>query len=118
MADVFRLILQTAPGRVDTGATYSGCNRSNPNACQPLQTATIQAAVDYAHAHNEIPVRVSSVDEAWNIAEGKQPIQQSQIITGSGGDLMSLFSDPIMLGVAAIGVIFLVPKLFKKKGGA
>lgn len=68
----YRLVLVSAPGRIDSGATYPGCSRANPDACRPGQFPTIQAAWDYAAAHGETPLLVGSPDEAWDIAEGRK----------------------------------------------
>lgn len=103
---VYRLIMQTAPGRVDTGATYPGCAQNNTSLCQPVQFATLQNAVDYAKAHNEIPVAVSSADEAWRIAAGAQPINPNQIIS-TGPSLTML----LLLGAAAF---FIVPRFLRR----
>lgn len=69
---VYRLILQTAPGRVDTGATYPGCTREQPDLCYALQFATVQEAFSFAAGHNEIPRIVQSADEAFNLAEEEE----------------------------------------------
>lgn len=102
----YRLILQTAPGRVDTGATYPLCSRSNTDACKPIQFATIQDAVNYANAHNEIPLQVSSVDEVWAIVEGRIPVNEANVLGG----------DNTMIWIAAgIAAVFILPKLLKKR---
>jgi len=98
--------MQTAPGRVDTGATYPGCAQNNTALCQPVQFATLQAAISYASAHNEIPVSVASADEAWRIAAGAQPINPNQIFS-TGPSMMTL----LLLGAAAF---FIVPKFLRR----
>jgi len=103
---VYRLIMQTAPGRVDTGASYPGCAQNNTALCQPAQFATLKAAVDYAAAHNEIPVSVSSADEAWRIIAGAQPISPQQIIK-TGPSTMTM----LLLAAAAM---FIVPKFLRR----
>lgn len=103
---VYRLIMQTSPGRVDTGATYPGCAQNATQYCQPVQFATLTDAVNYAKAHNEIPVSVASADEAWRIASGAQPINPNQIIS-TGPSLTML----LLLGAAAF---FIVPKFLRR----
>lgn len=107
---VYRLILESAPGRIDTGASYPLCSRSNPDACKPIQFADVETAVNYAKANNEIPVRVNTADEAWAIMEGSQPIDEANIITGG------LLDNPAVLVAGLIGILFVAPKLFKKGG--
>src|SRR5262245_4320838 len=104
---VYRFILVTAPGRVDTGASYTGCAQNNTQACQPVQFATLQNAIDYAKAHNEIPVQVSSAEEAWRIVAGAQPINPNQILS-TGPSLTTM----LVLGAAAF---FLLPKILKRR---
>ena len=103
---IYRLILATAPGRVDTGASYPGCAQNNTGACIPIQFSTIQDAIDYAKAHNEVPVQVASADEAWKIIAGAMPINPSQVLS-TGPSMMTM----LLIGLAAI---FLVPRFFKK----
>jgi hypothetical protein len=103
---VYRLILATTPGRIDTGASYPGCAQNNTQACIPIQFSTIDDAVNYAKSHNEIPVQVASADEAWKIIAGAQPINPSQIL-GRGPDMMTL----LLIGGA---LIFVGPMLLKK----
>lgn len=108
---VYRLILAFSPGRVDTGATYPMCSRSNPDACQPVQFQTVEDAIAYAKAHNEIPVRVADENEAWAIIDGSVPIHESNIMTG-GGFFDNLSPMEIVAGL--LGLVFVVPKLFKR----
>jgi hypothetical protein len=116
MAEVFRLILEYSPGRVDTGATYGGCSQANAGACDPQQFANVQDAVNYAKSRGETPIRVTSEDEAWLVANGQKPITDSMVIRGDGSfSLSSLTSDPMMLGVVALGAIFLLPKLLGRR---
>lgn len=84
---IYRLILRSERnGKItfDTGATYPACSQSNPEGCQPMQFESEKAAVEYALAHGETPVRVSSEAEAWDIAEGRKPIVANQIISTAG----------------------------------
>lgn len=78
---IYRLILKSPNGKYDTGATYPACTRSNPDGCQPMQFDTEKDAVEYALAHGETPVRVSSEEEAWRIVEGTQPVNVAAIIS-------------------------------------
>lgn len=104
---IYRLILETAPNRVDTGATYPGCSQANASACKPMQFVSINDAVQFAKDHGEIPVRVNSVSEAWAIVEGRKPIDEANIITGSGNTLL-------LVG-AAVAAAVVLPKLLKGK---
>ena len=106
MGTIYRLILVTSPGRVDTGATYPGCSRSNTNQCRPIQFASVDDAVKYAKEHNETPVQVHDVEEVWGIVEGRIPISESAILGGIG-------LSPMILA-AALGAALLLPKLLKK----
>ena len=76
----FRLILETAPGRVDTGATYEGCSSADPDACMPVQFASVAEAVDYAYKYGEMPMLVNSAEEAFAIAEGRLIPDESKVI--------------------------------------
>lgn len=105
---VYRLILETAPNRVDTGATYPLCSRSNTDACKPIQFASIQDAINYAAANNETPVSVSTEEEAWAIIEGTQPIHSESIIPIGG------FSSELPWVAVAIGAVLILPRLLKK----
>lgn len=111
--EVFRLILETSPGRVDTGATYQGCSRQNADACQPAQFATVQDAIAFAKQRGEIPVKVPSADVAWMIVEGNYPISDSMIITDSG-----LPVDPKTLLIVGAAAVVILPMLLKRRGGA
>lgn len=109
MGEIYRLIILSANGKYDTGATYPSCHISNPDGCKPVQFNSEQDAIDYALQNGEIPVRVNSVQEAWDIVEGKIAIQESSIL-GQGFDTMTLLA----IGAAAV---FVLPMLLKKKGG-
>jgi len=115
MGDVYRLILQSErDGRIDidTGATYPGCSRSNPDGCKPMQFRGADAlaqAIEYSYANGEIPVGVNNVDEVWAIVEGKMPIQESSILSGG------MSTTTIGLIAASIAAFFFLPKLFKGK---
>lgn len=115
--EVFRLILETEPGRVDTGATYPDCTLADRNSCLPAQFLgpnAFQDAVNWANAHNEIPVRVVNADHAWSIINGSQPITDDMVITELPvPGLLSGF-DPMMI-VLAIGATFVLPRLLKGK---
>jgi len=79
---VYRLILETSPGRVDTGATYPGClprgTASDVALCDPQQFASTADAFAYAAAHNEIPVIVASAEAGYVIAEAEERARQLQ----------------------------------------
>jgi len=112
MGEVYRLIIVSEPGRVDTGALYPGCSRSNPDACKPMQFASIEDAVAYSKANNEIPYLVNTIDEAWSIVDGSQAINPAQVISdGAGGGVGTI-------GMVAIGAmaLFFLPKMLKKRG--
>jgi len=128
--DIYRFILFTARplgsrenpdnidypdgGTYDTGASYPGCRIGNPEACIPMQFSSIQEAVSYAVQHGEIPVVVYSAEEAWEIAEGRRDLPESQIIDPSkplptlhamGGFLGSI--SPAMLAIGAGAAILM-----------
>lgn len=77
---IYRLILETSPGRVDTGATLPQCSFDHPENCDPRQFACTKDAFDYAAARGETPVVVPTVDEVWSIvdAENRARSQQTQ----------------------------------------
>lgn len=95
---VYRLIIPTSPGRVDTGGTYPGCSLDNQPACRPYQFGSIQEAYDFAAANNEIPQLVGSADEAWDIVYGRK---------SAGGSSKTWM-------IAGIAALFFLPKLLKK----
>src|SRR5262245_6548132 len=120
--EVYRLILRTPrPGisypegvSYDTGATYAGCAQNNTAPCDPQQFNTEQDAINYANSRGEIPVRVSSVEQTWEILEGRQPITDNMVID-SGFSLSSITGSPLLIGALAIGALLL---LTKKRGAA
>jgi len=97
---IYRLIFETEPGRVDTGATYPGCSRDNTGPCIPVQFGTIEEAVDYARSHGEEPLIVPDVETAWGIVEGTIPKPSAGI-------------SPAVMGLGALAVIALL--LWRKK---
>jgi len=100
---VYRLILQSAPGRVDTGATYPACTRDNPDGCGPMQFSSVGEAVQYALAHGEVPYMVSSVNEVWGIVDGSLPIHPNQILQSAPGALAGMdWSTLLTLGGLAL----------------
>lgn len=58
----------------DTGALYPGCSFDNPQACKPIQFGDWAGVVYYCQQNNEIPVKVQSAEQAWDIVSGKEPI--------------------------------------------
>lgn len=80
---VYRFFIETAPGRIDTGASYPACSRANPSGCNPVQFATIQDALDYAKSKGETLVKAASGDEAFDIIEGKQPLNTANIVSST-----------------------------------
>ena len=110
--DVYRLILETSPGRVDTGATYQGCTRANPDACQPVQFSSVQDAINFAHQRGEVPVKVPNEIVAWDIVDGRHAITDDMIITSpTDGIFSSLTANPMLLAGVAVAAIFILPKL-------
>jgi hypothetical protein len=105
---VYRMILDSGGGRVDTGATYPGCSAANPSACGPVQFASILDAVTYAYAHNEIPYMVASADEAFGIAEGRILPTPANIIPPPSGPAPGVagadMSTLILAGLALLAV--------------
>ncbi len=51
----YRLIIETSPGRVDTGATLPSCTREHPDLCDPRQFANTPDAFAYGEGRGEIP---------------------------------------------------------------
>ena len=92
---IYRLIIDMAPGRIDTGATYPGCSRDNQAACVPIQFSTMEEALAYAAANGETPVIVPDADTAWGMVEGTIPIPSPGI-------------SPTMLGLGAAAVLALL----------
>ena len=118
MADVYRFILISRPGRAETGAGYQGCSPNTTQACDPRGfdgTDALQQAITYAYSHNEIPVQVYSQQEAWDMLSGKMAITSDRVLSSSS--LSSLFGnmDMTTMLLLALGAIFLVPQLLKKK---
>jgi hypothetical protein len=86
---IYRLIVETAPGRVDTGANYPGCSPENPNACDPRQFATLDDAYAYAEQRGEEPYVAGSVEEVWDIVAGRATPRY-------------WYSNPVVLGLGAL----------------
>lgn len=118
---IYRLILAEPDGTFATGANYPGCSQTKTSLCDPQTFNSLQAAVNYALAGNEIPVLVTSESQAWNIVAGNATPSPAQILTpapasssssspaaAAGGS--SLLSSPITLGAIALGVYFLLKK--------
>lgn len=99
---IYRLILKSAPGRYDTGATYPTCSQANPSGCQPQQFATLADAVNYSYAHNETPVWTTTANEAWAIVAGTQQINTADILPAGttadpGGSLFGMDTTTLLL---------------------
>lgn len=121
---IYRLIEETSPGRVDTGATLPSCSIDHPENCDPRQFADTAGAFAYAASRNEIPVIVASAAEAWNIVEAENRARQLHTqytgpsaspapTTGQGGAptgiVATLEANPALLAVGA----FLIYKMLK-----
>lgn len=93
--------------RFDTGANVATCSRANPNGCDPMQFKDLGALLTYAREHGETVVRVTSLDEAFNIIEGKTTVNPSQVVTGTsqGSSFMS--------ALPLLGLAYTVYKSFK-----
>ena len=114
MADVYRFILMS-PGRADTGAGYPGCSPNTQNRCDPRGfngPDALQQAISYAYTHNEVPVQVSSQQEAWDMLSGKTAITSASILSSGGGLFGGL--DMTTLLLVGLAAIFVVPRLFKR----
>lgn len=98
---IYRFILNSAPGRYDTGANYPGCSQVNTSMCDPQQFTTLQAAIAYAQSRNEIPYIASSASEVWGIIGGTVRLDPSKIYGASSGIPWGL----IAAGVAAFFVL-------------
>lgn len=105
MGTVYRMLLQESNGTVNSGATYPGCSRSNPDGCKPISFANMDDAVFYSKGHNEVPVRVHDAEEAWAIVEGRIPVSESSIFSG-----LDISPTMIAVGLAALFM------LTRKKG--
>lgn len=87
--------------RYDTGANVSTCSRANPNGCAAIQfrdPGGFEAMKKYAADHGETLIRVSSIEEAFNIIEGKAMPNPSNVV--NAGDAES-----------SIGFLALIPIL-------
>jgi hypothetical protein len=104
---VYRFILQTSPGRVDTGANYPACSRSNPSGCAPMGFASVEAAATYAYEHGEIPVLVSNVEEAWTVVAGG-PVNPSNIIAKPEGMFAGM--SPLTIAGLALSILWFFGK--------
>ena len=88
--------------RWDTGANLATCSRSNPNGCDPVQfrdPGGLQAMIAFARQRNETLVRVHSIEEAFDIIEGKRAVSPSQILTSTSGGGSSLLAAIPILGL-------------------
>jgi hypothetical protein len=118
---IYRLIFETSPGRVDTGATLPGCSREHPENCDAMQFACTKDAFDHAALQNEIPVIVPTVEDAWAIVDQENAARasqgqyvgpaQSQAPTATqgcavpgGGGIVSTLEDnaPLIIGALAL----------------
>ena len=75
---LYRLIIETSPGRVDTGVTLPLCSVDHPENCDPKQFACTKDAFDYATARGETPVIVFDAEEAWAIVDAENRARQQQ----------------------------------------
>jgi len=112
---IYRFILMSRADRADTGASYPGCSPNSTAQCDPRGfdgPNAMQQAIDYATSHNEIPVQVSSQKEAFDMIAGVLPVPREQVLSSSMfGNL-----DMTTVLLVALGAIFVVPMLFKKRG--
>lgn len=108
---VYRFILETDHGvidgvhvgvKFDTGASYAECIPANPDGCRPMQFGSLDEAVQYSFANDEIPVRVESIEETWEYVLGQRRIPAERVIPGSSLDL------PLGWIAAAIGGAWLL----------
>lgn len=132
----YRLILYIPDrGVYGTSGTYfapSGplCSPTTPGGCKGMEFPTVQAAVDWARANNEIPVYIDmdydpGVTEAWRLAAGGTPAAPRSFIvkdvTAEGvviperSGVFAALGDipPVAIG---IGVIALAAMFSGKKG--
>lgn len=86
-----------------TGANYPGCSQTNTSGCRPMGFPTLQDAIDYAEANNEIPYRVDSEAEAWALNAGDIDIDPRKIL---GKQAVSHFGTSTLL-LVALGLWFL-----------
>jgi len=87
--------------RFDTGANYEGCSRDNPTACDPQQFKTEADAFYYAQIHQEIPLRVTSETQAWDLVERSRAGMPGSVGLGV---------------VGGIGILILLGWLFSRSG--
>lgn len=125
---IYRLIIETSPGRVDTGATLPGCSIDHPENCNPRQFSNTPDAFAYAASRNEIPVIVPSADEAWAIVDAENRARQLQTqytgpsaspapLPGQGGPLPSdggivatLEANPVLAVIGAYALYRLMKR--------
>lgn len=82
---IYRFIINSAPGRYDTGANYPGCSQVNSAMCDPQQFTTLQAAIAYAQSRDEIPYLATSVAEVWGIIGGTIAPDPTKVYGASSG---------------------------------
>ncbi len=99
---LYRFILESAPGRFDTGANYNGCSAVNSMMCDPQQFVSLAAAVAYAVSRKETPYMVNSAAEVWGIINGTVPLNTSQIVGAN-----SAMSPLVIGGVALLAYLLL-----------
>ena len=108
---IYRLILpdHSNPTHPYTsGATYPDCDRiDNPEACHPISFQTLPHAIEYAYAHNELPVMTANLAEVAHIIAGTKAVTPDMVLTmedaetGAGFEL----SAPVLIGIASLALM-------------
>jgi hypothetical protein len=80
---IYRFILAMGGGYA-TGANYNGCSQANSNNCDPQFFPTLSAAIQYALGRGEIPYKVFTTQDPWNIINGTLAINPCQIYNHDG----------------------------------
>lgn len=108
----YRMIYEASPGVFDTGTNYLGCNRlTAPEMCQPVQFAVLEDAIKYAEDHNEVPIRVTSLEEIDAIIAGTKQVTNDMILSSG---FLSNIPIPVIIGGAVLLFMVIKPKRHAK----
>jgi hypothetical protein len=71
-------------GGYATGANLNGCSQANSQNCDPQFFNTLHDAINYALSRGEIPYKVFTSQDPWNIINGTLDITPAQIYNPDG----------------------------------
>jgi hypothetical protein len=83
MQGSFRFILATGGGFA-TGANRSGCSQTNSANCDPQFFPDLQSAIGYAIQNGEVPYKVDSAAEPWQLINCTIPPDPSKVYNENG----------------------------------